>query len=262
MPYVRQRNPEARGRLQEELVELAPRAAAAHRARCAKRCARRSPSERPAARRSRRSPVPRRCSTRRRSRESVDRLAAEIAADHPDGVVLVGVLKGALDLPRRPRPRHAATSTCAVDFIAISRYAPDSGRVRILHDVDLDLAGRDVVLVEDLVDTGLTLGYLVEHLAPQGPRSVEVCTLLDRPARRILPVAGPLRRPRDPRRVRARLRAAPRRSVPQRPPGRRRRPRGSSARDPTPTSGALRGGAEAAGRPGARVSASPDRRRP
>jgi hypoxanthine phosphoribosyltransferase len=61
--------------------------------------------------------------------------------------------------------------------------------VRILHDVDLDLAGRDVVLVEDLVDTGLTVGYLVHHLEAQGPRRVEVCTLLDRPARRILPVS-------------------------------------------------------------------------
>ncbi len=118
---------------------------------------------------------------------TVERLAAEIAADHPDGVVLVGVLKGAsiflADLARALRDVDVQ-----VAFIAISRYAPDSGRVRILHDVDLDLAGRDVVLVEDLVDTGLTLGYLVKHLESQGPRRVEVCTLLDRPARRILPV--------------------------------------------------------------------------
>jgi len=60
--------------------------------------------------------------------------------------------------------------------------------VRILHDVDLDLTGRDVVLVEDLVDTGLTVGYLVKHLEAQGPRRVDVCTMLDRSARRILPV--------------------------------------------------------------------------
>jgi hypoxanthine phosphoribosyltransferase len=120
-------------------------------------------------------------------RDCVERLAAEIAADHPDGVVLVGVLKGALiflaDLARALRDVDVE-----VDFIAISRYAPDSGRVRILHDVDLELAGRDVVLVEDLVDTGLTLGYLVEHLRRQDPRRVEVCALLDRPARRILPL--------------------------------------------------------------------------
>lgn len=121
-------------------------------------------------------------------RVCVQRLAAEISAGHPDGVVLIGVLKGALiflaDLARAIRDVDVE-----VDFIAISRYAPDSGRVRILHDVDLELRGRDVVLVEDLVDTGLTLGYLVEHLWAQGPRRVDVCALLDRPARRILPLA-------------------------------------------------------------------------
>jgi hypoxanthine phosphoribosyltransferase len=120
--------------------------------------------------------------------ETVARLAAEISTDHPDGVVLIGVLKGAslflADLVRAVRDVDVE-----VAFIAISRYAPDSGRVRILHDVDLDVTGRDVVLVEDLVDTGLTLGYLVKHLEGRGPRRVDVCTLLDRPARRILPVA-------------------------------------------------------------------------
>jgi hypoxanthine phosphoribosyltransferase len=118
---------------------------------------------------------------------AVERLGDEIAGDHPDGVVLVGVLKGAsiflADLARAVRDVDVR-----IAFIAISRYAPDSGRVRILHDVDLDLAGRDVVVVEDLVDTGLTVGYLVNHLEGQGPRRVDVCTLLDRPARRILPV--------------------------------------------------------------------------
>jgi hypoxanthine phosphoribosyltransferase len=118
---------------------------------------------------------------------TVRRLADEIAADHPDGAVLVGVLKGA-SIFLADLARALADLDVQVAFIAISRYAPDSGRVRILHDVDLDLTGRDVVLVEDLVDTGLTLGYLVNHLAAQGPRRVDVCTLLDRPARRILPV--------------------------------------------------------------------------
>ena len=102
--------------------------------------------------------------------------------------MLVGVLKGAsiflADLARAIRDVDVE-----VEFIAISRYAPDSGRVRILHDVDLDLTGRDVVLVEDLVDTGLTVGYLVQHLEGLGPRRVDVCTLLDRPVRRIVPVA-------------------------------------------------------------------------
>lgn len=120
-------------------------------------------------------------------RECVTRLAGEISADHPDGVILVGVLKGAsIFLADLARAIHEID--VEVDFIAISRYAPDSGRVRILQDMTSEARGRDVVLVEDLVDTGLTLGYLVEHLQRQGPRRVDVCTLLDRRARRILPM--------------------------------------------------------------------------
>jgi len=119
--------------------------------------------------------------------ETVRRLAGEIAADHPNGVVLIGVLKGALvflaDLARAIEGVEVL-----VDFLAISRYAPDSGRVRILKDLDLDVAGRDVVLVEDLVDTGLTLAYLLEQVRSRGPRRLEVCALLDRAERRIVPL--------------------------------------------------------------------------
>jgi hypoxanthine phosphoribosyltransferase len=120
-------------------------------------------------------------------RACVARVAGEIATDHPDGVVLVGVLKGAL-IFLADLVRAMPTLDVAVDFIAISRYAPDSGRVRILHDVGLDLGGRDVVLVEDLVDTGLTLAYLLDHLRARNPRSLDVCTMLDRQARRIVPL--------------------------------------------------------------------------
>jgi hypoxanthine phosphoribosyltransferase len=117
----------------------------------------------------------------------VRELGAQIAADHPDGVVLVGVLKGAL-IFLADLARAIAGIDVEVDFIAISRYAPDSGRVRILHDVSTDLRGRDVVLVEDLVDTGLTVAYLVGHLRAREPRAIDVCALLDRPVRRIVPV--------------------------------------------------------------------------
>jgi hypoxanthine phosphoribosyltransferase len=116
----------------------------------------------------------------------VERLAREIAADHPDGVVLVGVLKGAaVFLADLARALQSIPVT--ITFLAISRYAPDSGRVRILADVDVELAGRDVVIVEDLVDTGLTLAYLLGHLRERSPRTLDVCTLLDRPDRRIVP---------------------------------------------------------------------------
>ncbi len=121
-------------------------------------------------------------------RVAVDRLAREIEHDFPDGVVLVGVLKGAL-LICADLARAINAVDVLVDFLAISRYAPDSGRVRIVCDVSLDLSGRDVVLVEDLVDTGLTASYLVRYVEGLGARRVELCTLLDRPARRILPVA-------------------------------------------------------------------------
>jgi hypoxanthine phosphoribosyltransferase len=116
----------------------------------------------------------------------VTRLGAEIAADHPGGVVLVGVLKGAL-IFLADLARAVQAIDVEVDFIAISRYAPDSGRVRITHDLAIELTGRDVVIVEDIVDTGLTLGYLVQHLKGRGARTVDVCALLDRGARRILP---------------------------------------------------------------------------
>lgn len=121
-------------------------------------------------------------------RAAVDRLAREIEADFPDGVVLVGVLKGAL-LFCADLARAIDAVDVLVDFLAISRYAPDSGRVRIVCDVSLDLSGRDVVVVEDLIDTGLTASYLVRYVEALGARRIELCTLLDRPARRILPVA-------------------------------------------------------------------------
>ena len=132
-------------------------------------------------------PAPRVLLDRDALRGHVQRLADRIAADHPDGVVLVGVLKGALiflaDLARAIQDVDVE-----IDFLAISRYAPDSGRVRILQDLACDVTGRDVVIVEDLVDTGLTLAYLLGHLRERQPHSVDVCALLDRSERRIVPL--------------------------------------------------------------------------
>lgn len=115
----------------------------------------------------------------------VEDLGRRIATDHPDGVVLVGVLKGAAiflaDLAR------AIDRPVEIDFISLSRFAPDSGRVRILQDLQIDIGGRDVVLVEGLVDTGLTLAYLLRQLESRSPRQLRVCALLDRTVRRIVP---------------------------------------------------------------------------
>lgn len=120
-------------------------------------------------------------------RAAVRRIGAELSVAYDDGVVLVSVLKGSViflaDLVR------AMTILPTVDFLAISKYAPGTGRVRIVKDLDVDVNGRDVVLVEDIVDTGLTATYLVNELRSRGPRSVELCALLDRPAQRIVPTS-------------------------------------------------------------------------
>src|SRR5206468_1667748 len=129
--------------------------------------------------------TPRELISRHELAAAVARLGAELSVTYTDGVVLVAVLKGSIpflaDLVR------ALTITPEVDFLAISRYAPGTGRVRILKDLDLDIAGRDVVLVEDIVDTGLTLTYILGELAGRGPRSLAVCALLDKAVRRIVP---------------------------------------------------------------------------
>ncbi len=117
----------------------------------------------------------------------VARIGADITRDHRDGVVLVGVLKGSVcllaDLVRR------VEVGCEVDFLALSAYAPGATRVQVLKDLDLDVSGRDVVLVEDVVDTGLSARYVLDLIARHGARRARLCALLDRPGRRILPVA-------------------------------------------------------------------------
>jgi len=124
----------------------------------------------------------------------VARLGEEISAAYGartanGDVVLVGLLRGSVvflaDLAR------ALSIDCAVDFLAVSSYSPGSGRIRLVKDLDIDIAGRDVVLVEDVVDTGLTLAYLLGELRQRQPASVEVCALIDKRSRRIVPV--PLR---------------------------------------------------------------------
>jgi hypoxanthine phosphoribosyltransferase len=116
----------------------------------------------------------------------VRRLGRQIAQDHPGGVVLVGVLKGAL-IFLADLARAIPDVEVSIDFISISRFAPDSGRVKILHDLATDITGRDVVLVEDIVDTGLTLAYLMAQLGARDPQQLSACALLDRPKRRIVP---------------------------------------------------------------------------
>jgi hypoxanthine phosphoribosyltransferase len=75
-----------------------------------------------------------------------------------------------------------------IDFLALSTFLPDSGRVRLTRDLSIDVTGRDVLLVEGVVDTGFRLDYLRRHLASHGAAEVRVCTLFDRADRRVLPI--------------------------------------------------------------------------
>ncbi len=115
-------------------------------------------------------------------------LASEINAAYPDGDALhfVAVLKGAFiflsDLARAIAPRPVT-----LDFIAVSSYGAatkSSGEVRLLKDLDAPLQGRDVIIVEDIVDTGLTLNYLQDVLRARDPKSLRTACLLSKPSRR------------------------------------------------------------------------------
>jgi hypoxanthine phosphoribosyltransferase len=118
----------------------------------------------------------------------VGELAEDISRDYAGGgPLLVGVLKGAVpfmaDLIRQ------IEVPCELDFMAVSSYGAtthSSGVVRILKDLDMPLAGRDVIVVEDVIDSGLTLSYLMKNLASRGPASLAICTLLAKPGRRRL----------------------------------------------------------------------------
>ena len=116
----------------------------------------------------------------------VTRLAAQMSARYRDGVVLIGVLRGSV--PFLADVARAMTVPVCVDFMALTPYVPGEGRVRLLKDLDLDIGGRDTVIVEDIVDTGLSTAFLRAQLRQRGPRSVAVCTLLDRRIRRVVPV--------------------------------------------------------------------------
>ena len=113
-------------------------------------------------------------------------LGEEISADYAGrDLLLIGVLKGAVffmaDLMRR------LVVPCEIDFMAISSYGAStdsSGVVRILKDLDINIEGRHVLVVEDIIDSGLTLQYLIRNLEAREPASLEVCALLTKPARR------------------------------------------------------------------------------
>ena len=118
--------------------------------------------------------------------QRIQELGEEISTDYTGrDLLLIGVLKGAVffmaDLMRN------LTIPCEIDFMAISSYGDStdsSGVVRILKDLDINIEGRDVLIVEDIIDSGLTLSYLMRNLEARGPASLEICSLLTKPDRR------------------------------------------------------------------------------
>lgn len=122
----------------------------------------------------------------------VRRVGAEISRDYADSEpVLVGILKGSVvfmtDLMR------ALTIPCSIDFMVVSSYGSGtktSGVVQILKDLNQPIEGKDVILVEDILDSGMTLAYVTRFLQARNPKSIRVCTLLDKPARRKADIAA------------------------------------------------------------------------
>ena len=120
----------------------------------------------------------------------IGELGDEISSDyHGRDLLLIGVLKGAVffmsDLMRR------LTVPCEIDFMAISSYGAatdSSGVVRILKDLDINIEGRHVLVVEDIIDSGLTLSYLMRNLEARNPATLEICALMTKPERREIEV--------------------------------------------------------------------------
>ena len=116
----------------------------------------------------------------------VSELASEISGDYEGRTpLLVAILKGAV--PFLADLMRELTIPCELDFMAVSSYGSStdsSGVVRILKDLDAPIADRDVLIVEDIIDSGLTLQYLLRNLQARNPRSLEVCALLTKPERR------------------------------------------------------------------------------
>jgi len=120
----------------------------------------------------------------------VTELGQQISEDYKGkDLVMVGILRGAIifygDLAKEIRV------PVSMDFMAVSSYGSgttSSGVVRIIHDLEENVEGRDVLIVEDIIDSGLTLHYLVENLKSRKPRSIKICCLLDKPSRRVSPI--------------------------------------------------------------------------
>jgi hypoxanthine phosphoribosyltransferase len=129
--------------------------------------------------------------TEEQIRAKVRELGSQISADYAGkSVTLVSVLKGSL--PFMADLMRAIQIPVQIDLMEVSSYGgattESSGLVRILKDLSSTIAGKDVLIVEDIIDTGLTLNYLIRYLRGKNPASLRICTLLDKPARRLVEI--------------------------------------------------------------------------
>ena len=119
--------------------------------------------------------------------EIVSRLGKEITEEYKDkNLLMVGILKGCVVF-MTDLMRHIDIK-CKIDFMSVSSYGAgtqSSGNVKIIKDLDIDLEGYDILLVEDILDSGNTLYYVRDMLASRGAKSIRICTLLDKPSRRV-----------------------------------------------------------------------------
>jgi len=129
--------------------------------------------------------------TEEQIRDKVRELGGKVTADYAEtSVTLVSVLKGSL--PFMADLMRAIEIPVQIDLMEVSSYGgattETSGLVRILKDLSSSIAGKDVLIVEDIIDTGLTLNYLLRYLRGKNPRSLRICALLDKPARRLVEI--------------------------------------------------------------------------
>jgi hypoxanthine phosphoribosyltransferase len=118
-------------------------------------------------------------------------VARQISNDYKESnLVLIGVLKGAF-IFLADLARQIEVKSLNIDFMRVTSYGKlrqSSGKIRLLNDIDIDIGGKDVLIVEDILDSGLTVAFLRDHLAAFGPKSLKVCVMLDKPHRRQVPL--------------------------------------------------------------------------
>ncbi len=123
----------------------------------------------------------------------VEELGAKITEDYAgESILLVGILKGSVPF-MADLMRAIKLEDVQIDFMVVSSYGDateTSGVVQIRKDLDSSIAGRNVIIVEDIIDTGLTLSYIKQHLLARNPKTLKVCTILDKPSRRKVDFKG------------------------------------------------------------------------